>query len=271
MDAIKYIEMLHDKHFFDLKKMEYKYSKEAVEEMLGLLKLSAYKQIPLKDFSAEKNLVYIDSLLSDTSEATKALLSYRGSASYGLHSLEDEIVSTLMIEQIDTSRESVRKILAGSAPKDEFEHRIWGMKQGFEFISAHDNQINAENFRTLYEIMINPYLKDPEDRLSDEQLYRTGDVYVTNQTRGVTVHKGIAPVKIDAAMNQLFAFIEQNGSMDDLLKAAVLHFYVSYLHPYYDGNGRMARMLHLWFLLQKGYSSALFMPFSSLIQKNKNQ
>ena len=37
MDAQKYIEMLRDKHFIDLKKMEYKYSKEDVSEMLKLL------------------------------------------------------------------------------------------------------------------------------------------------------------------------------------------------------------------------------------------
>ena len=31
----------------------------------------------------------------------------------------------------------------------------------------------------------------------------------------------------------------------------------------------MARLLHLWFLVQKGYQSALFVPFSSRIQRTK--
>jgi Fic family protein len=31
----------------------------------------------------------------------------------------------------------------------------------------------------------------------------------------------------------------------------------------------MARLLHLWFLIQKGYQSALFIPFSSKIEKSR--
>lgn len=33
----------------------------------------------------------------------------------------------------------------------------------------------------------------------------------------------------------------------------------------------MARLLHLWFLVQRGYSSALFVPLSEYIQRTKNQ
>lgn len=271
MDATKYISMLQDKHFSDLKKMEYKYSKEDVQEMLGILKLSAFKTIPLHDFSGASCFVYVDSLLSNTNEAMKTLMSYKGEATFGLKSLEDEIISTLLIEQIDTSRDSVRKILSGAAPRDEAEHRIWGMKKGFEFISNPCNRINAESFRELYEIMVNPYLSDPNDQLSDKQLYRHGSVSVVDQTRGKIIHNGLDATKLPDAMDEMFAFVNQSGSMDDLSKASALHFHISYLHPFFDGNGRMARMLHLWFLIQRGYSSALFMPFSSLIQQAKSQ
>ena len=52
---------------------------------------------------------------------------------------EDEIVSTLSIEQIDTSRESVRNVLSGFAPQNEAENRIAGMKKGSTFASAFGN------------------------------------------------------------------------------------------------------------------------------------
>lgn len=40
--------------------------------------------------------------------------------------------------------------------------------------------------------------------------------------------------------------------------------YYNHLPMYdFDGNGRIARLVHLWFLIQKGYQSALFIPFSS--------
>ena len=46
--------------------------------------------------------------------------------------------------------------------------------------------------------------------------------------------------------------------------------YYNHLPMYdFDGNGRIARLVHLWFLIQKGYQSALFIPFSSRIEKSR--
>ena len=70
-------------------------------------------------------------------------------------------------------------------------------------------------------------------------------------------------------MKSLMAFIQAEDDLNDLVKAAIIHFYLAFVHPYFDGNGRMARMLHLWFLIQKGYQSALFIPFSSQIEKSR--
>ena len=49
MDAQKYIEMIHDKYFFDYKKMEHKYSKALVKEMIQLLYAGDAKELPLTD------------------------------------------------------------------------------------------------------------------------------------------------------------------------------------------------------------------------------
>ena len=268
MDAQKYIEMLGDKHFFDLKKMEYKYSKEDVSEMLTLLYANDGKQLSLTDVGNQQ-LLYINSMVTDPSAAMKSLMRYYGKDDYSLTVIEDEIVSTLSIEQIDTSRESVRNVLSGFAPQNEAENRIAGMKKGFEFIADKNNRITAETVRYLYEIMVNPFLEDEKDRLSANQLYRTGAVHIVNQTRNVNVHDGMAHNKLSYHMDELFAFIQTQDSMNDLHKAAAIHYYFAYLHPYFDGNGRMARMIHLWYLLQQGYSASLFLPFSSIIQKTK--
>lgn len=268
MDAQKYIEMLGDKHFFDLKKMEYKYSKEDVSEMLTLLYANDGKQLSLTDVGNQQ-LLYINSMVTDPSAAMKSLMRYYGKDDYSLTAIEDEIVSTLSIEQIDTSRESVRNVLSGFAPQNEAENRIAGMKKGFEFIADKNNRITAETVRYLYQIMVNPFLEDEKDRLSANQLYRTGAVHIVNQTRNVNVHDGMAHNKLSYHMDELFAFIQTQDSMNDLHKAAAIHYYFAYLHPYFDGNGRMARMIHLWYLLQQGYSASLFLPFSSIIQKTK--
>lgn len=70
-------------------------------------------------------------------------------------------------------------------------------------------------------------------------------------------------------MGNLVEFINQESATNDLLKAAMIHFYIAYLHPWFDGNGRMARLLHLWYLVQQRYSSALFVPLSEYVEKSR--
>ena len=168
-------------------------------------------------------------------------------------------------ENIDFSRDSVRRILKGMAPADEEESRIEGIKRGLDFISDTSNKITEENFYRLYMTAIGDFLED-ENRLKDGELYRHDTVYVVSDR---VEHAGIEHGKLGAYMKKLFDFINRKDDINDLVKAAVIHFYIAFLHPYFDGNGRMARLVHLWFLVQNGYRSALFIDFSGKIEKNR--
>ena len=51
----------------------------------------------------------------------------------------------------------------------------------------------------------------------------------------------------------------------------MLHFWIGYLHPFTDGNGRLARSLFYWYLLRKGYWAFAFLPLSKIIKKSPAQ
>ena len=272
MDARQYIKMVDDPAFCDLKKMSYKYSLPEVEEMVAILKIMGYRKLSLPDFQGKSLVINPAERGSEKSKAVKNLLSYRGSQPYGIKSLEDEIISTLLIENISTSRESVREVLAGKAAKNDEQKRISGLKQGFEFIACTNNRITKDNMRALYEIAINPYHTDKANKLQPEQYYRDSGVVVLNTLQEKKLHYGLSAEYIEKSMDALFNFIsEETQEISDLDKASIIHFYIGYVHPYFDGNGRMARLVHLWFLIQKGYTAALFMPFSALIEKSRIQ
>ena len=71
-------------------------------------------------------------------------------------------------------------------------------------------------------------------------------------------------------MKRLVDFANAKDGINELHKAAILHFAFAYYHPYFDGNGRTARLLHLWYLVQQGYPAALFTPFSHYIAESKS-
>lgn len=263
MDATLFAKMMSDPAITDFKKLHYKYPAADMNEFFSLLTDTVYTQLPLLDFKGG-NLVYLDNVTRVRMKSLRLLMAQQD-GSFGLHAMEEEIASTMEIEGIDTSRDSVRRILQGYAPRSDEESRIYGMKQGLDFIADPANTITEENIYRLYQMTIGDYL-DEEDRLLPDHKYRHDVVYVV----GAQVeHTGLSHELLGQYMQALVAFIQADSDMNDLVKAAIIHFDLAFLHPYFDGNGRMARLLHLWYLVQNGYSSALFIPFSALINRSK--
>lgn len=267
MDAALFTKLLSDKNVTDLKKLHYKYPQADIGEFVALLKNGFYRPLPLLDQNGSE-IVYLENAAQVHLSAAKLLLSpQHGPVPYGMRAMEEEIISTFQIEQIDTTRESVRRILSGYAPVNEIEKRVYGMKRGLEFIADPTHRITEENLHHLYQITIGAFLPD-ESRLLPGALYRHDAVYVV----GARVeHTGLPWQELPQRMQALLSFARQKSEMNDLLKAAALHFYLAWLHPYFDGNGRIARLLHLWYLVQQGYSSALFIPLSNYIEKSRSR
>lgn len=263
MEITKFLEILHDKKFMDYRKMSNKYP-DTFQEYLDTLSIF-YKKLPLED--AQGNfMVFLEEPLKIQTSTLRTLFQNQ-SGLYSAKSLETEIIATSAIENIDFSRDSVRSILSGQASKNEEEKRIEGLKKGLEFISDPGNKITEENIYKLYKMAIGKYL-DEENQLKAGNLYRHDSVYVA----GTKVeHTGISYKQVPSYMKSLVKYINQKDDIQDLMKACIIHFYIAYVHPWFDGNGRMARLVHLWFLVQRGYQSVLFVPFSSLIEKTRKQ
>ncbi|WP_409967418.1 Fic family protein [Bengtsoniella intestinalis] len=265
MDTKQLTAMLQDGHFDVWKKLQYKYSAPAVAEMLDTLKVMGFASLPIHDFGGG-SCVYYPAKCIMPKDAMRHLLS-RQQDPYGRKAMEDEIEFTLRIENIHSNRDSVRKIVEGYAPSDQSEAQIFGIKKGLDFISDRSNAITEENLHRLYMLSVGDFL-GIDDQLLPGQYYRHDAVYITGDK---TYHQGISAAKLPQYMAELVVFINRKDEIPELTKACIIHFYFAYLHPYFDGNGRTARLLHLWYLVQQGFSSTLFFAFSKHINQSKNQ
>ncbi|MBR0458335.1 MAG: Fic family protein [Victivallales bacterium] len=83
----------------------------------------------------------------------------------------------------------------------------------------------------------------------------------------------IAPdaVRLGPEMTRFLDFVNEGGDVSPwLVKAAIVHLWFLTLHPFDDGNGRLARAL-TEYLLAKGEQSGMrFYSLSTQIQKEKN-
>ncbi|KAF0092396.1 MAG: hypothetical protein FD141_580 [Fusobacteria bacterium] len=267
MDTKLYTQMIQDQHLHNLKKMIHKYTKQNVEEMLQALGEISYKETTLKDFNGNP-CVYIPSQTTiDMGIIKKLLTANNTNKPYGIQAMEQEIEGTLQIENIQSSRESIKKILQGMAPINEQENWTQGLKKSLEFIADTRNKITEENLYKLYMLCAGTYL-EKEDKLSEGNYYRNDTVYIVGDK---PYHQGLNNKLLPKYMKNLIGFANQKDNIPELVKASMLHFYIAYLHPYFDGNGRTARLVHLWYLIQQDYPSTLFHAYSNHILKTKTK
>ena len=264
MEAEQFLTMTGDKHFFDLKKMQYKYSPSAVQEMLEILDRTSAAILPIRDFHG-RELIFREDKAKIPPQSEKLLLAAPASDRFGMQAMEEEIHSSLAIENIRSERESIRKILRGYAPQNAAEEKILGMKRGLDLIAERSFEISEENLFRLYRTAVGSSLAE-EDQLLPGRWYRHDKVYVV----GMQVeHEGLPSAQLPEYMKRFVEFINTPDGLNELAKAALIHFYFAYLHPYFDGNGRTARLLQIWYLIQRGYPAALFVSFSEHINRSR--
>lgn len=77
--------------------------------------------------------------------------------------------------------------------------------------------------------------------------------------------------RVHSLMEQLFDWLNQaQETMHPLILSSIFHYEFVFIHPFTDGNGRMAR---LWqtAILAKWEKAFAYMPIESLIKKHQNE
>ena len=181
-----------------------------------------------------------------------------------LSRIYSEVEGTLNIESVPTTRKAVVEIATGKRdPKTLNEQIIKNMIDGVTFINKCPD-FNEDNLYRLYNILSSGCL-DEEDKLIDGNIYRHDAVEVGG-------YYGCPQNKIKECMDSLFSFV--NNHLNDPLLFQYLphiaHYYVLYIHPYFDYNGRTARMVSYWISLLN--NKRMFPPvISEAINQTKNQ
>lgn len=86
--------------------------------------------------------------------------------------------------------------------------------------------------------------------------YRDGQNVIRDARSGGIIYLPPEAADVPALMRQLFAWINREMQQDHLpapVIAALAHYQYATIHPYYDGNGRTARLLTNLILHKSGY------------------
>lgn len=183
----------------------------------------------------------------------------------------EEAFYSSVIEGAFTTKKRAKEVIKSKDPKDKNEQMILNNYNALLFILENIHKdLNEEIFIQIHKIVTLNTLEVDEE--SDR--YRDDQVYVSDPNQTEPVYIPPKAILVEPMMNSLFAFI--NNSKDaqfiqPIVKAFIIHFYIGYVHPFYDGNGRVARAFSYMYLLKQGYDFFKFFSISSIINKHRKK
>ncbi|GHV57323.1 cell division protein Fic [Bacteroidia bacterium] len=103
--------------------------------------------------------------------------------------------------------------------------------------------------------------------------YRTGEMQVVSGGMGQEkVHyEAVEAQSVKSEMDKFINWINKKSEIDPVLKAAIAHLWFVTIHPFDDGNGRIARAISDMLLARSDGSSQRFYSMSNQILKERKK
>jgi Fic family protein len=98
--------------------------------------------------------------------------------------------------------------------------------------------------------------------------YRTKEIFVRDDKRGVNVYEGPDGDLVPELMRALSQSLATSNPDDPLVRGAMAHLNLVMIHPFRDGNGRMARALRTMVLAQDQFIEPTFSSIEEWLGNN---
>ena len=191
---------------------------------------------------------------------------------YSSKCLIDEIVVTNNLEGVHSSRREVGEVLDRLKEQSEKagkNNRFFGMIIKYLKLLT-DEKVSlstCQDIRDIYdELVLNEVIEENQKNAPDGKLFRKEQTAVHSVTDRV-IHKGVTPEsKILELMEKALAFLN-DGSVDALYRMCIFHYLLEYIHPFYDGNGRLGRFI-LSYCISEELTPILSFRISEVIKEN---
>lgn len=219
----------------------------------------------------QRMLSLIDSFGSGSFAADVSLPEGKQKERLIINGLIEEAINSSQLEGASTSRQVAKEMIqSGRKPKNESEIMILNNFFAMDKIESWSTRNLDESFLLeLHSILTKDVL--PENECGQ---FRTNEdnVVVSDPVTGEVFHKAPPVEFLKRQLSELYNFANYESEDDYLhpvIKAVFLHFWIGYLHPFTDGNGRTARVIFYWYLIKKDYWLFKYITTSKSIKASK--
>lgn len=156
--------------------------------------------------------------------------------------LVDEIKMTNAIEGVRSTRKEILNVIDKIDNKKNI--RLKGLVKKYIMLENKTFEITScTDIRDIYnELVLDEVVAENSDHAPDGKIFRNDVVQIHGSHMNV-LHKGIIDEEHIIRAIQKTIDIMNNEELSILIKVPVVHYLLGYIHPFYDGNGRLMRYI----------------------------
>ncbi len=255
---------------------------EVIWALMKMSRRNSAKKIRFKEWTFQYNITdnalrimhILDSSAGGTLEVpVPGLKATQKTDRYVVSSLMEEAIASSQIEGAVTTTKVAKEMLKTQRnPRNVSEQMIINsyvvMKRLKEIKSE---KLTIELIKELHRLITYKTLKDP----AYEGKFRDDDQTVVRDPLEIEKVYHVPPDyrKIESYLQELcdFANNDEKDFIHPLIKGITIHFMIGYIHPFVDGNGRLARTLFYWYALRNNYWLFEKMAISKTIKESKGR
>ncbi len=180
--------------------------------------------------------------------------------------IEESIMSSLLEGAATTRREAKEMIRQGRKPSTKGERMVASNFRAMQQVKTLLSEpLSADLIRSLHNTLGEGSLDAgaPGEFRGPDPSERWG---VWSGDRRLYVPP--PPEAVPGMIEQLCAFANRTDGpfVHPVVKAVTLHFWIGFVHPFEDGNGRVARALFYWYMLRERYWLFEFVSISRVLK-----
>lgn len=187
--------------------------------------------------------------------------------------VEEAIHSSVFEGAKLTTRDHARRMLTEKRPpSNRGERMVLNNYRAMErILSIRDRAITRDDLLEIHRVLGEDAMDGTAENANGRFRSAAEDVRVEDVITGEVWHTPPPASEIEGRIEAMLAFAnDESGEgafVHPLIAAIVLHFWLAWIHPFTDGNGRMARSLFYWKMLRSGYEIAEYLSISGPIER----
>ncbi len=192
----------------------------------------------------------------------------------------EESIASSQLEGANTSRAVARQmLLEGRKPEGHSEQMIVNNHRTMLRIEQElcNESLSLGLIKELHSMITDGTISQEKQGVFRETYDEKGNKLVVKPWDNRTIAY-ITPDKefVESELPRLIDFANDKEKLSapfihPLVKAIMIHFWIGLLHPFEDGNGRLARILFYWYMLKNDYWAFAYLSLSEKIKKSSQQ